>query len=100
MTRSPKRIGDVLPELMARRGYSRVESTAIYHRAWAQAAGPLTAQYTRLGSLRRGTLEIVVANSTLMQELGFQKSALLEAITQLLPDEGIDDLRFRIGPVG
>ena len=61
MTRGPKRIGDVLPELMSRRGYARVESTAIYHQAWSQAAGPLTARYTRLGSLRRGTLEVVVS---------------------------------------
>ena len=72
MTRGPKRIGDVLPELMARRGYARVESTALYHRAWNQAAGPLTARYTRLGSLRRGTLEVIVANSTLIQELGLE----------------------------
>ena len=99
MTRGPKRIGDVLPELMARRGYARVESTALYHRAWEQAAGPLTARYTRPGSLRRGTLEVVVANSTLMQELGFQKPALLQALAQLLPDEGINDLRFRVGSV-
>ena len=49
------------------------------------------------GGLRRGTLEVVVTNSTLMQELGFQKADLLETLTRLLPDQGIKDLRFRVG---
>jgi hypothetical protein len=34
-----------------------------------------------------------------MQELLFQKSDLLKNLTQLLPDEGIQDLRFRLGAV-
>ena len=46
---------------------------AAYDAAWREAAGPLAAKYTRPGQLRRGTLEVVVANSTLVQELGFQK---------------------------
>jgi predicted nucleic acid-binding Zn ribbon protein len=89
----------VLSELMARRGYARVQSAAAYEAAWREAAGPLTAEYTRLGPLRRGTLEVVVANSTLVQELGFQKQSLLEALAELLPDEGIQNLRFRVGSV-
>ena len=39
------------------------------------------------------------ANSTLVQELSFQKPALLETLTRLLPDERIRDLRFRVGPI-
>ena len=48
----------------------------------AEAAGPLVAKYTRPGQVRRGTLEVVVANSTLMQELGFQKRDLLDALAR------------------
>jgi hypothetical protein len=44
-------------------------------------------------------LEVVVANSTLMQELGFQKQDLLGALAKLLPDEGIKNLRFRVGNI-
>jgi predicted nucleic acid-binding Zn ribbon protein len=97
MARGPQAIGNILSELMARRGFARVQSGAAYDAAWQQAAGALAAEYTRVGALRRGKLEVVVANSTLMQELLFQKSDILKNLTQLLPDEGIQDLRFRLG---
>ena len=99
MARRPKHIGDILPELVARRGYARVQAAATYDEAWQEAAGPLAAQYTRVGPLRRGTLEIIVANSTLVQELGFQKESLLKALAELLPNEGVRQLRFRVGVV-
>ncbi len=99
MARGPKAIGDVLSELMARRGYARVQSAAAYDAAWCEAAGPLAAKYTRVGQLRRGTLEVVVANSPLLQELGFQKTEILKSLAALLPDEGIEGLRFRLGNI-
>jgi len=99
MARGPKRIGDVLAELMARRGFARVRSAQAYEAAWREAVGPLAAAYTRLGALRRGTLEVVVANSTLVQEFGFQKRELLKTLTRLLPHQGIRNLRFRVGVI-
>ena len=57
----------------------------------------MVAEYTRVGLLRRGTLEVVVANSTLVQELGFQKHMLLRKLAALLPDEGIENLRSAWG---
>ena len=99
MARGPQTIGNVLSELMARRGYARSQSAEAFDAAWREAAGPLAAKYTRPGQLRGGTLEVVVANSTLMQELGFQKKGLLEALAKLLPDEGIKNLRFRVGNI-
>jgi len=95
----PQAIGNVLSELMARRGYARVQSTEAIETAWREAAGPLAAEYTRIGQLRRGALEVIVANSTLVQELGFQKQNLLTALTKLLPDEPIKTLRFRVGSI-
>jgi len=99
MQRGPQAIGNVLSELMSRRGFARVQSAAVYDEAWRQAAGPLIAKYTRVGLLRRGMLEVVVAHSTLVQELGFQKQTLLKTLAELLPDEGIKGLRFRVGSV-
>ena len=99
MARGPQSLGNVLSELMSRRGYARIQSSATYEVAWAEAAGPLTAKYTRPGQLRRGTLEVLVANSTLVQELGFQKQDLINVLSKLLPDQGIKNLRFREGNV-
>ncbi|MEN6407126.1 MAG: DUF721 domain-containing protein [Thermoguttaceae bacterium] len=97
--RGPQAIGNVLSELMARRGFARVQSAGAYEAAWREAAGLMIARYTRVGPLRRGTLEIIVANSTLVQELGFQKSQLLKNLAEQLPDEGIEELRFRVGNI-
>ena len=99
MTRGPQRLSDILPELMARRGYARVQSGEAYEAAWNEAAGPLAAKYTRVGSLRRGTLEVVVTNSVLIQEMGFQKAGLMKTLNRLLPDQGIKDIRFRLGAI-
>jgi len=99
MPHGPQRMANVLAELMARRGYGRIQSTEAYEDAWRTAAGPLAARYTRVGTLRRGALEVIVANSTVMQELGFQKSAILQQLAVALPQEGIRSLRFRLGNV-
>ena len=99
MARGPQTIANVLSELMARRGYGRIQSAEAYDAAWREAAGPLLAKYTRPGQVRRGTLEVVVANSTLVQELGFQKHGLLKRLAESLPDEGIKNLRFRVGNI-
>jgi predicted nucleic acid-binding Zn ribbon protein len=98
MPRGPERIADVLSELMARRGFARLKSSDACQSAWNEAAGPLAA-YTRVGQVRRGTLEVIVANSTLIQELTFQKGGILKALARLLPDQPIRDLRFRLGAI-
>ncbi len=95
----PERIADVLSQLMARRGFARVRGAEAYQSAWNEASGPLGARYSRVGQLKRGTLEIVVANSTLIQEFTFQKSSFLATLNRLLPDHHIKDLRFRSGAI-
>jgi len=95
----PERIADILVQLMSRRGFARVQGAAAYQSAWNEAAGPLAPQYSRVGQLKRGTLEVVVTNSALIQEFGFQKSAILANLNRLLPDHNIKDLRFRLGAI-
>ncbi|MCC6124732.1 MAG: DUF721 domain-containing protein [Pirellulales bacterium] len=99
MKSGPQPIGDILSSLMARKGFARVRSSEALEAAWSDAAGPLMAKYTRVGEIRRNTLEVLVSNSTLLQELGFQKQDLLNSLVQLLPDEKIENLRFRLGNV-
>ena len=95
----PQRIADILAQLMARRGFARVQGAEAYQSAWNEAAGPLAAQYSRVGQLKRGSLEVVVTNSALIQEFNFQKSAILGVLNRLLPDHNIKDLRFRLGAI-
>jgi predicted nucleic acid-binding Zn ribbon protein len=97
--RRPQKVGDVLAELMARRGYARQQASSNYDAAWRTAAGELLARHTRVGVVRRGALEVTVANSVLLQELTFQKQAILGQLSRLLPEERIDKLRLRVGPI-
>jgi predicted nucleic acid-binding Zn ribbon protein len=99
MARGPQPIADVLAQLMAHRGFAAQRRAAASEMAWREAAGDLVARYSRVGANRRGRLDITVANSTLLQELSFRKPALLEALAARLPDEGIKDLRFYVGPI-
>jgi len=92
-------MGAILTELMARCGFARIQSTAALEVAWREAAGEALGAHTRVGAIRRGKLEITVANSTLAQELSFRKPMLLAALRKALPEETIRDLRTRVGPI-
>ncbi|HVU88325.1 MAG TPA: DUF721 domain-containing protein [Pirellulales bacterium] len=96
--RRPQKISDVLADLMAQRGYARDRSSADLAEAWQEAAGELIARHSRVGLVRQGRLEVTVAHSALVQELTFQKAAILTQLRERLPHEHIADLRFRVGP--
>ena len=55
--------------------------------------------HTRVGRLMRGTLEIVVANNLVMQELSFQQVQLLARLNEQLAESSVEKLKFRVGPV-
>src|SRR5881394_2844484 len=91
--RKPKKIADVLAQLITARGYGRIQSDANFTTAWQQAAGETIAKYTRPGRVRRGTLEVTVSNSTIVQEITFQKQQILTQLQTQLPDSHIRDIR-------
>lgn len=92
----PHKIGDLLGKVLARYGCSQTTAQYELEQAWRQAAGDRVHPRTRVGSLRRGTLEILVDNSVLLQELeSFQKQALLSKMQKLLEHNKVDKLKFR-----
>lgn len=95
----PQRIGSIVADLIARRGYARVIAATTCAEAWATAAGPQLVKFSRPGAIKRGVLEVLVANSTMLQEMTFQKKALVQKLVELLPDEKIKDVKFRVGPI-
>jgi predicted nucleic acid-binding Zn ribbon protein len=95
----PRQIGDVLAQLIARRGYARQQSTAAWESAWRAVVGQKLSTLSRAGSVRRGTLEVTVANNLLAQELGFQKEDFIKRLNASSPDEPITGIRFRVGSV-
>ncbi len=96
--RDARKLAEVLPQLMARRGYNRLLAQEDYSEVWQEIAGQLS-QHSRPGQLRRGVLEVIVTNSAVVQELTFQKRRLTKALSERMPDRKIRDLRFVVGSI-
>lgn len=94
-----RKLSDVLSEVIHRRGYARVLGNEVLRDAWETAVGQNMANQTEVGNVRRGTLQVTVANSVVMQELTFQKSTILPKLKELAPHAKIRSLRFRVGTV-
>ena len=92
-----KPIKEVLAQLIIRRGYGRQLEQEEMEEAGRAIAGPALAENTRPRQLYRGTVEVIAKNSTVVQELTFQKIDLLKKFQRKLPDKEIRDLRFRVG---
>lgn len=95
--RQPQRAGDVVAQLLAKRGYGAVRSDEQLAAAWTEAVGAAMAPYSRPVGVRRGVLEVTVSASAVMQELTFEKQTLLAAMQQAMPDARIKQLRLRVG---
>jgi predicted nucleic acid-binding Zn ribbon protein len=93
-----ERVGEILSRLFTARGWGRSQERLRLEQAWSEAVGEEQARHTRVGSLRRGVLEVIVDNGVLLQELaGFHKRRLLQQLRRLLPNTTVTDLRFRAG---
>ena len=95
--RGPVPVGNVVAEILSRNGLGRPRSTEQRDAVWRNVIGEELAGMTCCGIVRRGRLDVIVANSTLMQELTFRKSELVEGLKQQLPELEVQDIRFRIG---
>src|SRR5579884_1303233 len=92
--KGPENLAEVLSRLFTARGWGRQQDRLQLERAWAAAAGPDVEAQTRVNGLRRGVLEVVVANAVLLQELAhFHKRQLLEKLRGQLPSRPLTDLR-------
>ena len=91
-----RRIGSLVDQLFARRGYAQVAAAEQLHQVVSTAVGRELASSFCVGNLRRGVLQIHVSDSVALQELNFQKRTILRQVQDALPDGQITDLRFRI----
>ncbi|RMG02420.1 MAG: DUF721 domain-containing protein [Planctomycetota bacterium] len=93
----PQRLGEILAQETARLGLGRVKAVRRLELVWARLVGSPLDEFTQPGSVRRGTLEVLVAASVIMHELSFRKPELIARLQEEVPEMGIQDIRFRIG---
>lgn len=92
----PRPIGGIMSRLLSRTGYGREQSGGGLEEAWQQAAPESLRGRSQAGLVRRGVFEVFVSHSALVQEMGFHKSGVLARLTELVPAEGITDIRCRV----
>ncbi len=93
--RGPDRLSQAVTDLIALRGWARVRGNAQLAEAWKSVAGDFVASGTKVVGIRRGVLQVAVANSPLLSELAaYHKTTLLAALTRDHPELKIRDLKF------
>ena len=92
----PRSIASVMSRLLARTGYDREQTADGLTAAWQQAAPASLRGASQPGLVRRGVLEVFVSHSALVQEMGFHKRDVLTRLGELVPAEGITDIRCRV----
>ena len=95
----PKPIGSMVRRLMSRKGYGQLQASADLENAWLEAAAGPLASCSRVGNISRGVLQVVVSNSTALQELHLSKKSIVAKLQQLLPLANIRDLKGRVGKI-
>ncbi len=96
--RRPKSAGTLAGKVITRHGVAAVQSTNEMETAWHTIAAQWK-PVTNVGPLRRGKLEIIVANSMVNQQLTFEKKKLIDAMNKQLKTQTIQELTFRVGQV-
>jgi len=98
MEKGPEKLTDILGRLFVARGWGRRQGRLHLEQAWEESVSEKYKKTSRVSGLRRGVLEVEVANSVLLQELAhFHKRKLLQELRRRLPQSQIKDLRFRAG---
>ena len=95
----PQPVGDFLRDILKQAG--RGKSRKCYNEALDQILTPTLRQHCQIAGLRAGRLVLEVDSAPLFAELaGFRREEIRLAINQLLPQQPIAQLTFRLGGTG
>ena len=95
--RGPVPIGNIVADVLAQRGLGRPQATVQLDQIWSEVVGSAIAPMTHCGKIHRQQLNVIVKNSTVMQELTFRKQEIIQKLNTRTPDYPIKDIRFRVG---
>ena len=96
-TKGPVRVGNIIADLLSRKGLGRPQATIQLEQVWVEVVGDAVARMTHCGKIQRQQLHVIVTNSALMQDLTFRKQEILTTLNSKNSGPLIKDIRFRIG---
>ncbi len=91
-----RKVGSIVNQLMARRGYAQVTASEELQAIVRSAVGRPLGDSVEVGKVRAGVVQLFAADSVSLQELNFQKRKILKKIQADMPAANVTDLRFRI----
>ncbi|OYP34938.1 DUF721 domain-containing protein [Rhodopirellula sp. MGV] len=91
-----QRIGNLVSQLMSRRGYAQSAVNDEFLAAITAAVGQGIANEITVGKLNRGVLKVFASDSVTIQELTFQKRMILRRIQSTMPQAKVTDIRFAV----
>ena len=94
--RNVQTIGALVNQLISRRGYAQVAATNEFHGLIAAVVGKDLGGDITVGKLNRGVLKVFAKDSVTIQELTFQKRAIITRIAKEMPEAKVTDLRFAV----
>ena len=89
-------IGSLVSQLSSRRGYAQRAATEQFNAVISATVGRDLADDVVVGKLNRGVLRVFASDSETVQELTFQKRAILKRIESEMPTASVRDLRFSV----
>lgn len=99
MAPEPRPVGDFLRDILRQAGTSKNRSA--YNEALDQILTPTLRPHCQVVGCRAGKLVVEVDSAPLYAELsGFRREELRERINQLVPNQPIAQLTFRLGGTG
>lgn len=97
MSSEPRPIGEAISELIRARGLARRNSDRQLSGVWSEVAGERIASATRVEGLKRGVLQVAVANAAMLNELvSFHRHNLLKSLKARDEKLKVRDIKFRL----
>jgi len=91
-------VGDCLREFFDRSGLGFMMRYPNLDEAWCEIVGELIAGRARIVAFHGGTVEVAVDSSTLMHEIQFHRTALLQDLREQVRKPFISNIRFKVAP--
>jgi predicted nucleic acid-binding Zn ribbon protein len=96
----PVKIGNLLDDVLTSfRRYDDKELIRTWE-LWETVVGVEIATHTRPAAFKDRLLLVYASSSVWLHQLRFKKNEIIENLNAALEKDLIDDIRFRIGPVG
>ena len=96
----PVQIGNLLDDVLTSfRRYDDKEVIRAWE-LWETVVGAKIATHTRPAAFKDRLLLVYASSSVWLHQLRFKKKEIIENLNAALEKDLIDDIRFRIGPVG